>query len=63
MGNLYVNMEKEYQVQYKLYGTRTNINHFNTIEEAEIDYLDKFNDDKISYVELLECKPIKAYRK
>ncbi|MGL5651249.1 MAG: hypothetical protein ACRDDE_05820 [Paraclostridium sp.] len=64
MGKLFVDMEKEYQVQYKRTGlNRTNINYFDKLEDAEEDYLEKFNSPKFSYIELLECKPIKAYRK
>lgn len=64
MGKLFVNMGKEYQVQWKGNGlNRTKINYFDTLEDAEGDYLDKLNNPKVKYVELLECRPIKAYQK
>ena len=64
MGRIFINMEKEYQVQYKRVGlNRISINYFETKKEAEADYLEKLNSGEFSYIELLECKPIKAYQK
>lgn len=63
MGKLFTDIEVEYQVHYKKYGNRVYINYFDKIEEAEEDYKEKLNDDRISSVELIECKPIKIYQK
>lgn len=64
MGELIINIDKEYQVRYQNYGLyRSKINYFETLQEAEEDYLSKINNPNVSYVEMLECKPLKAYQK
>lgn len=61
--NIKIDFEKEYQVQYKKYGTRMYISYLSTIEEAEEVYLEKKEDKNVSHVELIECKILKAFNK
>ena len=64
MGRMFINLKKEYQVQYKRTGlNRININYFDSLKEAEDDFKTKVDSPEFQYTELIECIPIKAYQK
>lgn len=64
MGDININLEKEYQIHWKINGLfATRIDYFEIFEDAEKAYLEKRNNPNVSYVELLECKTIKAHEK
>lgn len=63
MGNVTINVEKEYQVHWRTKGLSVvRVEYFETLEEAQREYENKKVYSHIDIVELLECKPIKMYQ-
>ena len=64
MNEMFINIEKEYHVRwYTRFSLRLITEKFETLQDAESKYLELLNTSNISYVELLECKPIKAHKR
>lgn len=64
MREMIINIEKEYHVRWHTrYSLRLITETFETLQDAELKYLELLNTPNVSYVELLECKPIKAHQR
>ena len=64
MGNVLINIEKEYQVHWRTRGLSiVRVEYFESLEQTQKEYENKKNYSNIDTVELLECKPLKMYQK
>ncbi len=63
MKELNINIDKEYHIRYYTnYSLRLRTEIFETLQDAELKYLELLDTPNIAHVELLECKPLKAHR-